>query len=232
MCSAAGAEPFFVLLAQWGATYFAVRGVVAAVGELVRRRRPGGGLTRPARAGTGGGSPAGVLLPDARGCIWSTPRSTAPPAWRGRRAPPTRPPRSRCCPARDCRSPPDTDDRLVHLVKDARSDPAAVEADQVYVGPGRNQSGDDHQRRPRRRSAAIRCGGSPIRACATASPWRTRRSKPLGIATGLGAAGAVGADPRVRARPGAVTRGRVDAARHPGGARGGRSAAHRTTAEH
>jgi type VII secretion protein EccB len=29
---------------------------------------------------------------------------------------------------------PDGDDRLVHLVKDARNDPAAVEADQVYLG--------------------------------------------------------------------------------------------------
>lgn len=31
-------------------------------------------------------------------------------------------------------TPPQTDDRLVHLVKDTRNDPAAVEADQVYVG--------------------------------------------------------------------------------------------------
>jgi type VII secretion protein EccB len=29
---------------------------------------------------------------------------------------------------------PENDDRLVHLVKDARNDPAAVEADQVYIG--------------------------------------------------------------------------------------------------
>lgn len=29
---------------------------------------------------------------------------------------------------------PETDDRLVHLVKDARDDPAAAEADQVYIG--------------------------------------------------------------------------------------------------
>jgi type VII secretion protein EccB len=29
---------------------------------------------------------------------------------------------------------PETDDRLVHLVKDARNDPAAAEADQVYIG--------------------------------------------------------------------------------------------------
>lgn len=31
-------------------------------------------------------------------------------------------------------TPPDADDRIVHLVKDARNDPAAGEADQVYVG--------------------------------------------------------------------------------------------------
>jgi len=31
-------------------------------------------------------------------------------------------------------TPPQTDDRLVHPVKDTRNDPAAVEADQVYVG--------------------------------------------------------------------------------------------------
>jgi len=31
-------------------------------------------------------------------------------------------------------TPPRTDDWLVHLVKDTRNDPAAVEADQVYVG--------------------------------------------------------------------------------------------------
>jgi type VII secretion protein EccB len=29
---------------------------------------------------------------------------------------------------------PENDDRLVHLVKDARNDPAAAEADQVYIG--------------------------------------------------------------------------------------------------
>ena len=31
-------------------------------------------------------------------------------------------------------TPADTDDRLVHLVKDARNDPGAAEADQVYIG--------------------------------------------------------------------------------------------------
>ena len=40
------------------------------------------------------------------GCIWSTPPSTARRAWHGRRAPPTRPPASRCCPVRGCPSPP------------------------------------------------------------------------------------------------------------------------------
>jgi type VII secretion protein EccB len=31
-------------------------------------------------------------------------------------------------------TPPEADSRMVHLVKDARSDPTAVEADQVYIG--------------------------------------------------------------------------------------------------
>jgi hypothetical protein len=44
-------------------------------------------------------------------------------------------------------TPPQTDDRLVHLVKDTRNDPAAVEADQVYAG--RDESGHGHQCRPR-----------------------------------------------------------------------------------
>jgi type VII secretion protein EccB len=33
-------------------------------------------------------------------------------------------------------TPPESDSRTVHLVKDAGTDPDAVEADQVYIGPG------------------------------------------------------------------------------------------------
>ena len=42
--------------------------------------------------------------------------------------------------------PPESNDRLVQLVKDARNEPAAVGVDQVYIGSGRDESGHDHQR--------------------------------------------------------------------------------------
>ena len=50
--------------------------------------------------------------------------------------PPTSPRRSRCCPARACRSRPATTNRLVHLVKDARATRRRWKPTRSYIGPG------------------------------------------------------------------------------------------------
>src|SRR5277367_6416957 len=70
----------------------------------------------------------------AHGRIWSTPRPTARRVWRGRRASTDKSIRIAVLSGQGLPTPPQTDDRLVHPVKDTRNDPAAVEADRVYVG--------------------------------------------------------------------------------------------------
>ena len=183
---------------QWRATDFAVRRVAAALVELVRRRGPAGGGAGPAGAGAGGATACRCRFIRPPGCSWWTPRSTAPPAWRGRRAPPTAPRRSRCCPGQGLPIPVGAEQQLVHLVKDVR-DPNAVEADQAFIGNGRHQLGDDDQRRSGRRQPRVavvdlRSGG--------ALRHRTHRRVAAGAGrlAGRCPAGAVAADPGVRAR--------------------------------
>lgn len=57
-------------------------------------------------------------------------------------------------------TPPQTDDRLVHLVKDTRNDPAAVEPIRSMSVKARRIWSWPPMPTPSR-SAAIRCGGSP-----------------------------------------------------------------------
>ena len=102
------------------------------------------------------------------------------------------------------------DRQLLHLVKDA-GDPAAVEADQVFIGAdATNLVMTTSAARPP--TAANRCGGSPIKGCATAIELDEESRSGAGGVTGLGAAGAVAADPGVRARSGAEPRRRADPA--------------------
>jgi hypothetical protein len=76
-------------------------------------------------------------------------------------------------------TPPQTDDRLVHLVKDTRNEPAAVQADQVYVG----QSATNLVMATNADPVSVSSGGSPTRGSDTASRWWTRALKPLGFTT-------------------------------------------------
>jgi hypothetical protein len=119
-------------------------------------------------------------------------------------------------------APPQTGDRLVHLVKDTRNDPAAVQADQVHVGQSAT-------------NLVMATNADPVSVSRDSRWWISDQGvrygiplvdsalKPLGVTT-ASAQQAPWALIRTFA-PGPLTGGCNDTARHARGGRGCRSAA-------